>query len=636
MKNPISFWLTVIFGVACAVYVGLSGRVPQDKGGEFPERSFGRLPVVSNGRIQPLDSLARNALLQLRQKQTCNAEPWKGELGKPKILSASAWLMEMFFDQELADTRPVFRIDHPDLKGLLGVPLEADPEKLTDGKHYSWVQVRVKMEDLQTEARRVGAIDNSSRTSFDSAVMKLWQGVILYMRLQNAVQPQNAKNWEKELREFVANAPAARLAAKAEQAQQPYDKEPLERIYSVLQRAERMSEMDPPLVVAPYKEEKGELVWKRTGDALFDIVRGEEVPTSVRYYAGMGTAFRAKDATGFGGLVKSYADELEARYPVAIADAKQEQKFNFLEPFYKSCVLYVFAGILLLGYMLLPERLGTVRNIAEALIWVAFATHTLGLIFRIFVQDRPPVTNLYSSAVFIGWGACVLGLGLEQFWRKGLGLSVASIIGFVTLIIAHHLSLDGDTMEMMRAVLDTNFWLATHVVVVTLGYSATFVAGILAMLYILLGLSRSGLPKETASILSRMVYAVICFATLFSFVGTVLGGIWADQSWGRFWGWDVKENGALMIVLWNAVFLHARWGGIAKERGLMAMAIGGNIITAWSWFGVNMLGVGLHSYGFMSAGAFWLKLFVLSQAVLIALAYSRAWVWLFRLVISSK
>jgi hypothetical protein len=114
-----------------------------------------------------------------------------------------------------------------------------------------------------------------------------------------------------------------------------------------------------------------------------------------------------------------------------------------------------------------------------------------------------------------------------------------------------------------------------------------------------------------------MVYAIICFATLFSFTGTVLGGIWADQSWGRFWGWDPKENGALMIVIWNALILHARWGGLVRERGLMNLAIFGNIATSFSWFGVNMLGIGLHSYGFMDAAFKWLMLFVVTQLLLI-------------------
>jgi hypothetical protein len=117
-----------------------------------------------------------------------------------------------------------------------------------------------------------------------------------------------------------------------------------------------------------------------------------------------------------------------------------------------------------------------------------------------------------------------------------------------------------------------------------------------------------------------MIYGVVCFATLFSFVGTVLGGIWADQSWGRFWGWDPKENCALLIILWCAIILHARWGKYIGQRGLMVMAIFGNVITSFSWFGVNMLGIGLHSYGFMQKAFPWLVGFMLSQLALMAIA----------------
>ena len=232
-------------------------------------------------------------------------------------------------------------------------------------------------------------------------------------------------------------------------------------------------------------------------------------------------------------------------------------------------------------------------------------------------------------------GACGLGLVLERVYKVGLGSAVAALAGFVTLLIAHNLALGGDTMEMMRAVLDTNFWLATHVVVVTLGYAATFVAGTLAMAYIILGLftpllatrvGKAGGSTRLGPALGKMVYAIVCFAALFSFTGTVLGGIWADQSWGRFWGWDPKENGALLIVIWNVLILHARWGKLVADRGLMNLAIFGNIVTAWSWFGVNMLGIGLHAYGFMDAAFKWLMLFNGSQVALIVLG-CLLWVW---------
>jgi ABC-type transport system involved in cytochrome c biogenesis permease subunit len=244
-----------------------------------------------------------------------------------------------------------------------------------------------------------------------------------------------------------------------------------------------------------------------------------------------------------------------------------------------------------------------------------------------YLEGRPPVTNLYSSAIFVGWGAVVLGLVLERIFRDGIGVVVSTFIGFVTLVIAHNLSLDGDTLKVLVAVLDTNIWLATHVVIITLGYASMFLAGILASVYILRGVFSRNLSPSSGRNLTRATYGIYCFATLFSFVGTVLGGIWADQSWGRFWGWDPKENGALLIVIWCAVVLHARWGGLIRERGLMAMAIFGNIVTSFSWFGVNMLGVGLHSYGFMDEAFKWLMAFIASQVVLIGLAMLPVSLW---------
>src|SRR5207244_12269514 len=127
-----------------------------------------------------------------------------------------------------------------------------------------------------------------------------------------------------------------------------------------------------------------------------------------------------------------------------------------------------------------------------------------------------------------------------------------------------------------------------------------FLAGMLAIIYVVRGVFTRSLKKQTADSLARMTYGVICFATLFSFVGTVLGGILADQSWGRFWGWDPKENGALMIVLWTSLLFHAKVAGMIGPLGLAVGAVIGMMVVMWAWFGVNLLSVGLHSYGFTS------------------------------------
>ncbi|MEM9790484.1 MAG: cytochrome c biogenesis protein CcsA, partial [Planctomycetota bacterium] len=260
------------------------------------------------------------------------------------------------------------------------------------------------------------------------------------------------------------------------------------------------------------------------------------------------------------------------------------------------------------------------RELIRAAVWlIAFTLilHTAGIVTRIYLTQRPPVTNLYSSAVFIGWAAVILALVLERFSRTGLPALLGACVGTATLIVAHNLA-TGDTMQMMQAVLDTNFWLATHVITITLGYAATFLAGAIGIAYLLTGVYTRLLTKERAKAMYTMMYGVVAFALLFSFVGTVLGGIWADQSWGRFWGWDPKENGAILIVLIQAIILHARWGGMVQARGFAILATFGNVITAWSWFGTNMLGVGLHSYGFMESGMFWLGVFALANLAIMA------------------
>ncbi|HEY3787320.1 MAG TPA: cytochrome c biogenesis protein CcsA, partial [Urbifossiella sp.] len=313
----------------------------------------------------------------------------------------------------------------------------------------------------------------------------------------------------------------------------------------------------------------------------------------------------------------------------------------------------------------------------------------------------------------------ILGLILEKVFPIGIGNIVGSVLGVATTIVAHNIATE-DTLEMMRAVLDTNFWLATHVTTVTFGYTATLVAGFLGVAYLFqmfcsvirdsfqapgtptpdrllaygaaaagivfiplsvgwvlfdalanfeflpMGLgellrygmvavggvyflallaaraaadsidshgkpiavsmprfaipvSGMALTPHVSKILGQMIYGIVCFATMLSFIGTVLGGIWADQSWGRFWGWDPKENGAVLIVLMNSLILHARWCGLVKIRGMAVLAVIGNMITAWSWFGTNQLGIGLHAYGFDTRLADGCTSFWISMSVIAAL-----------------
>ena len=601
-------WLPWIVLAVFAVWLGGSFGVPRDKTWDYQE--FGRLPVIAEGRVKPLDSVARNALLQLREKQTANLEPWKEWYQSPKIIPAIEWLATVMMKPEVADTWPVFRIDNPDVKGLLNLPANPDEKLQHDGKHFSWLQIQPKLADLKREVQRASEVKPSRRGSYDQALLTLGNAVQIYNHLKASLGPAVGGNLDTDLKTYEDKVSAARAAYAANQKGEASDTNALDWL---------MDQVGAPLIV-PVLKDDSRTAWKPAVESVANSANtGAPLDPALQAYSKISKAYRTDQPAEFNAAVLDYRTQVAENFAPEVKQMRSEQYFNFFEPFYKAMILDVCGFLLVLAYWFEPAKWNWMRRAAIGLVCMALAVHMGGLIWRMVLQGRPPVTNLYSSALFIGFAAAILGLVLEWFWRNSIGLVVAAIMGFITLIIAHHLGLEGDTMEMMRAVLDNNFWLSTHVIVVTLGYASTFVAGLLAIIYIIQGVFTRSLTAEMSKSLARMIYGIVCFAALFSFVGTVLGGIWADQSWGRFWGWDPKENGAVIIVLWNALILHARWGGMVRERGLANLAIVGNIVTSWSWFGVNMLGIGLHSYGFTSAAFIWLVAFIASQVVIMGL-----------------
>jgi ABC-type transport system involved in cytochrome c biogenesis permease subunit len=482
-------------------------------------------------------------------------------------------------------------------------------------KYFSFTEFSPFLKQIEEQGDQADKLEAVQRSAYQSAILNLRNGLVLYQRLKNSVQLEGTQNFAAELQAYEANLPGAAKAAVQAQRGESFDHSKLNDVAELIQKYEKVSEMAYALAVPPVK---GSTDWHSVGDSLLHSVATGEIHPIVGEYAQIGDAFRAGNHAAFDQHVDVAANWFTTEQPSAVRRASFEFVFNRLQPFTQSMALYVLAFLLACASWLGWTR--TLNRTAFYLLLLALAIHSFGLFSRMWLQERPPVTNLYSSAIFIGWGAVIVSLILERIFRDGIGAACAGAIGFVTLIIAHHLAGSGDTLEMLQAVLDTNIWLATHVVAITTGYSAMFLAGMLAIIYIVRGVFTSSLKKETANSLARMTYGVVCFATLFSFVGTVLGGIWADQSWGRFWGWDPKENGAVLIVLWCAIILHARWGGFIRQRGLMMMAVFGNIVTSFSWFGVNMLGVGLHSYGFMQKAFPWLLGFMISQLALITIA----------------
>ena len=601
-----------LVALGALVAVALTLRAPRNPG-DYDVVAFSRLPTLVNGRLKPLDTVARTTLLLTQGRQRVTT-PTGGSL------TPGAWLLDVLYRPKVADTYQTFEIVHPEVLALFNLATTDG----AGGKRFSAQQLAGHLGELERQAKLADGTESALRTPFQRGVVQLRESVILYQRLQNSLNDASSPDFLDRLARFEQALPAGLAATAPRGGANPHGSEDAKLL---LEMSTVFSSLDSFAYLRTIPSDKPDdpTGWKTAGGAWADSLAEGRIAPAALTFAALGRAWQLHQPEAFNQAVRSFRASLDTAMPAVMTKCDIEARFNSAQPFYTSASLYVLAFLVaVISWLKWPRELG---QVAFVFVVIAFLLSTVGIATRMWLEARPPVTNLYSSALFVGWGAVALCLVLEYFFRNAIGSVAAGLVGFATLLIAHHLSLGGDTMEMMRAVLDSNFWLATHVVTVTIGYSATFLAGFLALIYVLRGVFTRSLDPATADALTRMVYGIICFATLFSFVGTVLGGIWADQSWGRFWGWDPKENGALLIVMWNAVILHCRWGGLVKQRGLMALALFGNTVTAWSWFGVNMLGVGLHSYGFMDSAMWWLVAFVASQLAVIAIAGLPLEVW---------
>ncbi len=591
-------FLPALIFVCALLWAASSWRPPRAAANDFDLVTVGKIPVLVGGRIKPLDTVARNSLLIIHGQQTLSIEH--------DTLTATDWLAEILMKSDTADQRRIFVIRNPETLAALGWNTEA-------GKYFSFRDLFTHLQEVEQQAALAQKVDAQLRSPFQRDIIKLYERLTLYHQLENSLEVAGTVDFKSQVDDLLKNIRPSPIPMNSGISTE------------ALQSIGFLAETGYFFPIPPVPPNDDPLRWRKMGESILQFITAGNMHPAVLAYATLASAFAANDPATFNRALDGYLGWLQQHFPARVRKANVESVFNQLQPFYSAMVIYVLIFILAAAsWLVWPETLG---RYAFALLVVTFVVHSGGLITRMYLEGRPPVTNLYSSAVFIGWGAVLLGIFLERFFRNGIGSATAAMIGFITLLIAHHLSMDGDTMEMMRAVLDTNGWLATHVVCVTLGYASTFLAGFLALTYIVRGAFTPSLDRDTARSLARMVYGIVCFATLFSFVGTILGGIWADQSWGRFWGWDPKENGALLIVLWNAIILHARWGGLVRQRGLMVMAVFGNVVTSWSWFGVNMLGIGLHSYGFMDSAFPWLIGFGASQVVFMMIGVLPPQVW---------
>ncbi|MBK7644280.1 MAG: cytochrome c biogenesis protein CcsA [Planctomycetes bacterium] len=514
--------------------------------GKFTPHSvdlFEVLPVQDGGRIKPVSTFADFTLLRLSGRKSVT----RGDDAKTHLRSTE-WLMEQAFFPELAVDEPVFLVS--DAAALDAIGLAHVDKKKRD--RYTFRELEPGLNALFAKANEYSHIEPKERNSVQTQIVNLAEAVQIYDSLSGHLD--------------LALVPAP----------QPEPKD-----------AEWLTPEEVALrLTAPMFRDK--------------LTEGQK-----QVAAGFSALQQRRDDPG------AFENQLAAvsGQSIAMAQARGEYGKIPLERFYYrgqflfyGQIVFILAFLFMAFSWMAPKAKLPYRG-AALFATAGTALVITAIVIRCIIRNRPPVSTLYETVLFITGVSTLVALVAERITRQRLALSAAAVLGMVGVFIANgYESLDKkDTMPSLVAVLDTNFWLATHVTAITVGYSAGMLAAVLGSFYLIakaFGFRRD--QRTFYSGLGRMVYGVLCFGVIFSTVGTILGGIWANDSWGRFWGWDPKENGALLIVLSQLVILHARMGGYLKEHGVCAAAAAGGMVVAFSWFGVNLLGVGLHSYGFTS------------------------------------
>ena len=583
---------------------------------------FAAMAVLSDGRVKPVDTYARTLLLQLSGKTSFDRNP------------AVEWLARLLFAPATTFGDKVFLINNPEIATALGV----EPESK---RRYSFSQLEPGFAKLEELAEMADKIEAKDRSVVEQEIVRVHQNAVIYDRHSRAFHfalpsaefqitdpaivkaldlPEKQKMFS--FYDIASRAELLQQGTKGLELSKPEtwavkDKELFGLMNNLFQWSMHYSDL--PFAIVPSLEASGQ-GWLSPMDAISREFADPHAREEIGYARGMVVHYWNGEQMPFDLAARSLSNSVLSR--VGAATQKNIRKIP-LELFYNKANFFLWAKLFyalafaafLLSFFLTRSWL---RPVGFALIIAGLLPHLLAILLRIIIMARPPVSNLYETFIFVGMVSVITGTIIELANKRWVGICVASVCGLIFLTISGKFAAEGDTMQMLVAVLNSNFWLGTHVLSITTGYSGVCVAGIIGHFYILQCIR---FPKDKAALEStyRNMIGALGFGLMMSFLGTTLGGIWADESWGRFWGWDPKENGALLIVLWCAIIFHAKVGRFIGPLGVAATSVLGIIVVMWAWFGVNLLSIGLHSYGFTSGVAMGLLAYVIGEIVFLAL-----------------
>lgn len=550
-----------------------------------------RIPVLHDGRVKPLDTFARHMLTQIYGHGALPGQ------------SADAWLASVIFDPQGAAEAPIFRVDDKTVRAWVDVP-ERSPAL------YSFRELAAHLEKSSAMMQKISALPPEQLTQSQHHLIALYQTTSDFWELSRSmtlVLPIKNTGKKTYLDLFRYRARMALDAPKDPRAAV---------MFARLERIEREGQGSNIFRIIPPQWGSADGAWL----SPWAVLRGGEgspaLAQFMQSWKGLALAYQTNDAANW----ENFSNHIRAQ-SITLAGGKIQAWQMEIEILYSQLSPFTAAMILYGVSLLLSFATARLKDLKNSPRWVEFLPvtlciagwifHSLGIAMRMLILMRPPVSNLYESILFVSWvvaSACQVAA-----IRTRIGGALSAAIPAALLLASFGFAPLGDTLGVVVAVLNTDFWLATHVVCITSGYSMCLLTAGLAQVW----LWNERAQQTDRAALFKLMHTFAIFSLLFTAVGTVLGGIWADQSWGRFWGWDPKEDGALLIVLWLAWSLHGRVSAHFSQRGFAIALSALMIVVALSWLGVNLLGVGLHSYGFTNQAALGLGIFCAVEVLLI-------------------
>ena len=595
------------------------------------------IPVQNGGRIKPLSTYAGFTMLGLHGARSMKVGDRNGKTVK---IMPTAWMMDTLFRPQLAMKLPTFRVDNSSVLEAVGVKVRGKRDR------YSYTDIMPARDKLVELAKTYEAIEKDKRDPVQQQTVALAANIYDYESLigyfgfarfgvtLTGSGKGGAANKQAGVSSMMMAIPEIRQQEAENQAKGRRMDADVQGLLQQMFDAANFAKNG--LFILPPADAKNP-IWLSAGNAIMEPINNPKADPKLAFedIQSLETVARSasENESTFRRELISLRDQLVRRAEVRseYQHVKLEASFYRMDWFLNALACFIFGTLTTFamwtvgrgtavselqkdipptGFVIWPG--GTI-TVGRILAWCTFTSTVTGLILciiaivqRCIIMQRPPVGNLYDTIIFIAATVVLISLLIEWMTRRRFALGIAPILGTLLIILSRRFELGDakDYMDPLVAVLNSNYWLTTHVLTITLGYAAGLLAAFLAVIYLLMrGLGLDNGDRDIRRSLTRAVYGMICLTLFLALVGTVLGGIWANDSWGRFWGWDPKENGALLIVLWTLAILHGRLGGYIKEWGLHLAAVFTAAVVTFSWWHVNFLNTGLHNYGFTAGKA---------------------------------